>query len=105
MGGPSLSLLLIATPPPGEAGAEEEHRDVLQELAISLTGNTQPPQASVTGTNPPPDSISAVPAFGHSSGMDNQLNFPVSSVQSLSAVPVTYPSLHIGIKSILAYVS
>ena len=49
LGGPSLSLLIIATPKPEEGGSEEEHRDVLQELAISWPEADQPPQASVTG--------------------------------------------------------
>lgn len=49
LGGSSLSLLIIATPKPEEGGSEEEHRDVLQELAISRPEADQPPQASVTG--------------------------------------------------------
>lgn len=46
----SLSLLLIATPQPEAGGAEKEHRDILQQLAISWPEPSQQPEASVTGT-------------------------------------------------------
>lgn len=51
MSSPSLSVLIDATAKPEAGGAEEEHRDVLQELAVSWTESSQAPEASITGAD------------------------------------------------------